>query len=279
MSKSHSLAAGFLLRAALSLLPFATAAQAANTLALTSTLVDPQAGTDSVLLSVPANMQWSAIANDSWLHTTAAGSNSAAVVYTYDANSGATRTGTLTIAGQTFTVTQPGASYQRTNSFGSVASPGIQFYASLTTDGAGNVYLADQGRNSVYKYNPATQALDLLFSFSDPMKIRADAAGNLYLMSPSVSKVVKWTAATQTFSDVITSAQNVVGLGDIAVDPSGNIYVIGAQKGTFDFKVFKYTAATQTDQHHCQRIGLHLCLGARGGFPGRCLYRGLRRRE
>ena len=57
---------------------------------------------------------WTATANDSWLHLSAAnqsGAGSANVIFTFDANPGATRTGTLTIAGQTLTVTQAGSTY------------------------------------------------------------------------------------------------------------------------------------------------------------------------
>ena len=39
------------------------------------------------------------------------GTGSTNVVFSYDANPGATRTGTLTIAGQTLTVTQAGSTY------------------------------------------------------------------------------------------------------------------------------------------------------------------------
>lgn len=67
-------------------------------------------GSDSVVLV--ANGAWVATANDSWLHLSGAnqnGTGSANVTFAFDANSGATRTGTLTIAGQTLSVTQVGS--------------------------------------------------------------------------------------------------------------------------------------------------------------------------
>ena len=84
----------------------------ANTFALgTTALVEaPDAGTDSVVLAVsPATATWTATTNALWLHLNVAnqsGTGSTNVVFSYDANPGSTRAGTLTIAGQTLAVTQ-----------------------------------------------------------------------------------------------------------------------------------------------------------------------------
>ncbi len=80
--------------------------------ATTNLLEGPTAGSDSVLLI--ANGGWTATANAAWLHLSAAnqsGTGNTNVIFTFDANAGATRTGTLTIAGQTLTVTQAGSTY------------------------------------------------------------------------------------------------------------------------------------------------------------------------
>ena len=76
-------------------------------------LEGPASGTDSDI--VAATGAWSATANASWLHTTASGTGNGLATFTFDANSGATRSGTLTIAGQTLTVTQAGSSYVAAN--------------------------------------------------------------------------------------------------------------------------------------------------------------------
>ena len=58
---------------------------------------------------IPQIATWTATANAAWLHLTLAnqsGTGSTNVVFSFDANPGATRSGTLTIAGQTLTVTQ-----------------------------------------------------------------------------------------------------------------------------------------------------------------------------
>ena len=65
---------------------------------------------------------WSATSNASWLHTTSSGTGQRPGHLYFDANSGATRSGTLTIAGQTLTVTQAGSSYVAANP---VSHPGL----------------------------------------------------------------------------------------------------------------------------------------------------------
>ena len=64
-----------------------------------------------VTVSTSVGCSWTAISNASWITVTAgqAGSGSGTVSFTVAANPAASRTGTLSIAGQTLTVTQAGA--------------------------------------------------------------------------------------------------------------------------------------------------------------------------
>src|SRR6267142_4285663 len=86
-----------------------------SSLGTTSLLEGPAAGSDSVTLAVsPEWVVWTALPLDSWLHLTFANQNgigSTNIVFTFDANDGPTRTGSIIIAGQTVTVTQAGAAY------------------------------------------------------------------------------------------------------------------------------------------------------------------------
>ena len=69
------------------------------------------AGTGSVSVSTSASCSWTAVSNASFLTITAgsSGTGNGTVSYSFTANTGTTaRTGTLTIAGLTFTVTQAG---------------------------------------------------------------------------------------------------------------------------------------------------------------------------
>src|SRR5262245_33149953 len=82
------------------------------TLGTYSVVEGPTAGADSVVLG--ASAAWTATSNSSFLHVatgSTSGSGNALIKYSFDANSGATRSGTLTIAGQTLTVTQAGSTY------------------------------------------------------------------------------------------------------------------------------------------------------------------------
>jgi hypothetical protein len=96
-TKLHSLFIGLALLAGVH-----QAAAQTYALGTVASLQDPTAGADSVVLAVtPATQAWTATANDSWLHLSAAnqsGTGSTNIVFTYDANPGATRVGTLTVA-------------------------------------------------------------------------------------------------------------------------------------------------------------------------------------
>jgi len=70
-------------------------------------------------------------------------------VFTLDGNSGATRTGTLTIAGQTVAVTQAGATYAAANSTTTLVGSELNQPHGVGVDGAGNVYIADTANNAI----------------------------------------------------------------------------------------------------------------------------------
>jgi len=67
----------------------------------------PIGGTGSVAVTAPVNCAWTSVSNDSFITiTSGAGTGAGAVTYSVAANTGAARTGTMTIAGKTFTVMQ-----------------------------------------------------------------------------------------------------------------------------------------------------------------------------
>jgi hypothetical protein len=126
----------------------ALAQNSTYSLGMSGLLVGPVAGADSVELAVqPPFGAWTAAANSPWLHLSVpnqSGIGSTNVVFNFDANSGATRTGTLTIAGQTVTITQAGSTYVAANALSSpLTSGGNSFAYGLAVDSAGNVYSAD----------------------------------------------------------------------------------------------------------------------------------------
>ncbi|HEV8348412.1 MAG TPA: DUF4082 domain-containing protein [Vicinamibacterales bacterium] len=98
-----------------------TVTQAGQTCSFTvsPTSVSPTAtgGAQSATVTAPAGCSWTSVSNAAWISVTAGstGSGNGTVGYTVDANgTTASRTGTLTIANQTVTVTQQGQTSQPT---------------------------------------------------------------------------------------------------------------------------------------------------------------------
>ena len=85
--------------------------------------------------------------------------------FTYDPNpSSGVRTGTLNLAGLTFTVTQAGASFTPVTSLTRLSASGLKTPQGIAVDGQGNVYIADTGHNAVKEWNRATQQIVTLIS-------------------------------------------------------------------------------------------------------------------
>ncbi len=80
------------------------------TLSPASLSIGCDGGSGTVSISVDAGVSWSATANADWLSVTpSSGMSAGSVAYTVESNEGTTtRTGSITIAGQTFSVTQTG---------------------------------------------------------------------------------------------------------------------------------------------------------------------------
>ena len=204
-----------------------------QTLGSTALVEGPAAGSDSDLVQSAA--PWTATANASWLHTTASGSASGLAIFTFDVNTGPTRTGTLTIAGATLTVTQAGNNYMAPNSLTTLAS-GVYYPQGVAVDSSGNVYIADVG--AIEEWNAATQTVSTRVSgLYAPNGVAVDGAGNIYIDSGDA--IEEWNTGTQTLGTLVSS-----GLSDaqgVAVDGSGNVYIADAG----DNAIKEWNAATQ----------------------------------
>ena len=200
------------------------------------------AGSSSVVLSYSG--AWTATANDSFLHLSAGsftGTGSAVVVFTFDQflDTG-TRTGTLTIAGLTLTVTQAGTDYIGPGPVTTLVS-GLGMARGVAVDGSGNVYIADTSNNLIKKWNASTQQLSTLVSsgLNGPFGVAVDGAGNVYIADTYNSAIKLWSASTQQVITLVESGlQNPYG---VAVDAFGNVYI--ADSG--DQLVKEWSASTQ----------------------------------
>src|SRR5581483_6891904 len=88
--------------------------------------VGPGAG--SSLVALDSSGSWTAAPSVSWLHPqSTSGSGSTSLPFSFDANTGATRTGTIDFNGGAvkLNVTQMGASYLAGNSFTTLVSSGL----------------------------------------------------------------------------------------------------------------------------------------------------------
>lgn len=227
------------------LLHLGTTAQG-QTLGTTNLLEGSTAGSDSVMLV--ANGGWTATTNASWLHLSASnqsGTGSTNVIFTFDANPGATRTGTLTVAGQTLAVTQAGSTYVAANPVTKLVSSGLNEPFALAVDGAGNVYIADSHNNAIKEWIAASNTVISLVSsgLGFPFGVTVDKAGNVYFFNGNFenSAIKEWIAASNTVSTLVSSLSYVSAVG-VAVDGAGNIFF--ADYGNQAFK--EWVAASNT---------------------------------
>ena len=90
--------------------------------------VAPSGGTGNVSVTAPAGCAWSAASNQPWISITAgaSGSGNGTVTFTAASTTGPGRSGTLTIAGRTFTVNQgQGCTFSLSAVAGSAAAAGV----------------------------------------------------------------------------------------------------------------------------------------------------------
>ena len=184
---------------------------------------------------------WTASANDLWLHTTASGNGNGVAVFFFEDTAGATRSGTLTIGGQTLTVTQAGSTYVAANPSIPLVSTGLSGPAGIAVDRSGNLYIADTYNNAVKKVDAVTHQVTTLVDsgLNQPEHVAVDTDGNVYIADYGNDSIQKWSATTQSTTTVVSGLNGPSG---VAVDGSGNIYIAD----TFSDSVKKWTAATQS---------------------------------
>jgi DNA-binding beta-propeller fold protein YncE len=216
----------------------AAQAQTANyALGTSALLVGPAAGSNSVVLAVtPATGTWTASANAAWLHLSPAnqsGTGSTNVVFSFDANAGATRSGTLTIAGLPLTVSQAGSTYVAISSTTTLVSSGLDYPEGVAVDGAGNAYIADTDHLAIKEWSAANNTVATLVSPVPPSGIMpsavaVDGAGNVYfsIIEP-LKGIMEWTVANSNVTTLVSSG--LFFPQGVAVDGAGNVYIADSE--------------------------------------------------
>jgi sugar lactone lactonase YvrE len=213
--------------------------QQGRMLGTTALFEGPAAGSASDVVSTSG--PWSALSNAPWLHTSASGTGKGLATLTFDANPGATRSGNLTIAGLTLTVTQAGSTYVPANPLTTLVSSGLANPYGVAVDGAGDVFIADFNNNAVKEWHAATGTISTLVStgLNDPVGVAVDGAGDVFIADFNTDAVEEWRAATGTVSTLVTGLNGPSG---VAVDAAGDVFI--ADSGNNAIK--EWYAATGT---------------------------------
>jgi len=220
-------------------------------------------GVGTIPVTATAGCAWTAVSNVPWITLTsgASGSGNGTVGYTVAPDTAAARAGTITIAGQTFTVTQAvyplistlaGGAMPPTTAPGSSVSIPVSY--GIAVDSSGNTYFSSSNLNAVFKADSAGlvtriagtgvpgfsgdggPALNALLY--GPQGVAVDASGNLYIADASNFRVRKVSAAG-TITTVAGNGSCCGYTGDggaatsaqigfsyaLAVDSSGNLYI------------------------------------------------------
>ena len=207
-----------------------------------SATVGSAAGNGTLLLS--GYGPWTATSNAPWLHLaagSASGGGSTLVQFSYDANTNPNiRTGTLTIAGLTFTVTQAGATYLPVFPVTALGLSGLSLPRSVAVDAQGNVYIADTANNAVKQWSPSTQQMVVLVSgLSAPAGVAVDGQGNVCIADSGNNAIKYWNPVTATLNVLVAAGlSNPQG---VAIDAVGNVFI--ADSGSHTVK--EWNAATQ----------------------------------
>jgi len=199
--------------------------QSPYTLGTKSLVEGPQPGTDSLTLNlVISGAVWTASANASWLHLlTATGNTSTNLVFSFDANTGSTRTGTFTVAGQNVTFIQAGSTYIPAGVATLVASGLNQPYG-VAIDAAGNVYISDSHNNAIKEWHfPAGNVTtNVSTGLSGPTGVAVDSAGNVYFADTGKNAIKEWHFPAGNVTTNVPTGLN--GPTGVAVDGAGNVY-------------------------------------------------------
>ncbi|MGA3028462.1 MAG: BACON domain-containing carbohydrate-binding protein, partial [Bryobacteraceae bacterium] len=189
--------------------------------------VGPASGGGTMELGVaPSTETWTAQSNASWLHLSpgsTAGTGSALIAFTWDANTGASaQSGTLTIGGQTLTVTQAGASFLAIN-FVSTLVSGVTSEG-VAVDGQRDVFFTDYSNSHLKEWVASSQTVSTINtpSLIHPWGIGVDSQGNVYFADQGHSDLKEWTASSKLTNELTGGLNTPEG---VALDFSGNVYI------------------------------------------------------
>ncbi len=188
-------------------------------------LVGPQAGTNSVLLAAGSGVPWTATNRVPWLHLlSSSGTGNATVLFSYDANGGPPRIGTLDVGGATVEVTQAGTTYiQAPGPLTGLVTSGIVNPYGIGADSSGNVCFSDSANGAVKRWTRSSNTIFTIASgLSSPYGLAIDTLDNVYFTQFGSTLIRKYSDASGSST---LFANDTTGVAGLAVDGAGDIYI------------------------------------------------------
>ncbi len=229
-------------------------------------------GSSSVNVTTPAACRWTVSSNDAWLSVTSAGSGigDGTVQFSVAANTGAARNGTLTIAGQTFTVSQaaatPTCSYTLQPTSASIGAgaassipvalttqtgcawsatsnvPWLSFVGSAAGSGAANLVLAAEANTSTSGRTGTATIAGQTFTVTQagsactytiaPTSVSAPSTAGTVSVNLTTTAGCVWTASSTTAWITFGGASSGSGSATVTVSLAANTDT-QARIGTF----------------------------------------------
>ena len=209
----------------------------AFTISPSSQVFDPAGGTGTVLVTTTSECSWSAAADDPWITLTsgAAGTGNGSVSFTVAANGAASpHSGTITIAGQTFTANQAGTAITLSSILPAAGVPGTSvpvtlgganFAAGMTvTSGnpgivASNVHVVSPGQITATlqiapsaAQGPATVTVSGAGAVSNPVTFTVQPA------APAISSITPASGSNGSIVPVTLNGTNFVSGASVAIN-------------------------------------------------------------
>ena len=229
----------------------------------TSDSFSASGGTGSVSVTTQSECNWTAISNDSWITVTSgsSGTGNGTVNYSVAANSGASRIGTITIAGKTFTVNQsapaptitvtipdggetwpPGTT--QTIRWTYTGDPGSYVKIVLQKNGVFNRNITKStsigsGGNGSYNWSilstqtPGTDYKVRIVSTADSSY--QDISNNYFTIGSTTTYSISGKVATSGGTGIssVTMTLSGAGTGTTTTDSSGNYSFSGLSNGSY----------------------------------------------
>ncbi len=210
-----------------------------------SAVLNAQAGTGTVVVGVPAGVNWSAQSSAAWLTvTTLSGSGSGALSYRFTANTSANaRVATIFVLGKAFPVVQGGNSGNGTQwgagaagniltvaggGFGAIADGSVAtavsagFPTEAAADANGNLFFVSGGR--IYEVQAENGIVRAVASSGYPVRaIALDRAGDVYFSDAS-NRVSRVDAVSGQISAVAGNGSDVYSVDGVTALSAGLVF-------------------------------------------------------